>query len=103
MPRDRQHLIVSGLGQAEAFEAKGGGGQNKRPSNVSNRAGHARALLQALDALPDITAEARPGVYLDVQGRPGEVMGTGSLNVSDLTLLKAEPARSGDEQPARAT
>jgi hypothetical protein len=30
-------------------------------------------------------------------------MGTGSLNVSDLTLLKAEPARSGDERPARAT
>jgi hypothetical protein len=59
--------------------------------------------LRALDALPDIAAQARPGIYLDVQGRAGEVMVTGSLNASDLTLLRAEPGRSHENQPARAT
>jgi hypothetical protein len=102
MPRDRQHFILSDLGQTDAFKAKGGG-STKRPNDVADRAGHARALLQALDALPDISGEARPGVYLDIQGRPGEVMVTGSLNASDLTLLSAEPARPDDNQPARAT
>lgn len=59
--------------------------------------------MQALDALPNITADARPGVYLDVQGRPGEVMATGGLDVSDLTLLRAVPSRPDENQPARAT
>ena len=65
--------------------------------------GHAQALLQALDALPNLTTEGRPGIYLDVQGRPGEVMVTGSLNVSDLTLLKADPARPDENYPGQAT
>jgi hypothetical protein len=64
---------------------------------------HAKSLLKALDALPDIVAEARPGVYLDVRGRPGEVMITGGLNASDLTLLKSDPAPADGNQPARAT
>ena len=88
MPRDRQHFILSGLGKIEAFKAKGAGGTKKRPSDVADRAAHAKALLQALDALPDIKDAGIPGVYLDVQGRPGEVMITGSLNVSDLKLPK---------------
>jgi hypothetical protein len=70
---------------------------------VADRAGHAKALLQALDALPDIAADARPGIYLDVQGRRGEIMLTGSLNVSDLKLLKAVPGRQEGDQPGRAT
>lgn len=94
--------ILSGLGQSEAFKAKGGG-SNKRPSDVADRAGHAKALLQTLDALPDIAADARPGIYLDVQGRRGEIMLTGSLNVSDLKLLKAAPGRQEGDQPGRAT
>ena len=86
MPRDLQHFLLSGLGQAEKFRAKGGGSA-KRPNDVPNRAQHAQALLQALDALPNITGDERPGVYLEVQGRPDEVMITKGLNASDLTLL----------------
>jgi hypothetical protein len=103
MQRDRQHFILSGLGQATAFKPKGGGGSIKKPSDVADRAAHAQALLRSLDALPDIAAEARPGVYLDVQGRAGEVMLTDSLNVSDLTLLSAQPGRPEENQPARVT
>src|SRR5688572_2563926 len=103
MPRDRQHFILAGVGQAEAFKAKGAGGQRKRPSDVADRAAHAKALLQALDALPDIKDGGVPGVYLDVQGRPGEVMITGSLNVSDLKLLKVRPANPDANQPGAAT
>jgi hypothetical protein len=101
MLRDRPHFVLSGVGHADPFKPKGGGGSTKRPSNVVDRAGHARSLLRALDLLPNIVAEARPGIYLDVQGRPNEVMVTGGLNVSDLTLLKADPL--GGEQRARAT
>ena len=102
MPRDREHFILSGLGQASAFKAKGGG-STKRPSDVADRAGHAQALLQALDALPNLTADPRPGLYLEVQGRPGEAMITSGLDASDLTLLKAQPGRPEENQPARAT
>ena len=103
MQRDRQHFILSGLGQATAFKPKGGGGSTKRPGDVADRAAHAQALLRSLDSLPDITAEARPGVYLDIQGRAGEVMLMDSLNVSDLTLLRAQPGRPEESEPARAT
>jgi hypothetical protein len=103
MPRDREHFILSGLGLSNAFQAKGGGGSTKRPNDVANRSSHARALLKALDALPNIAARVRPGIYLDVQGRPGEVMVTGSLNVSDLTLLRVKPARPEEGHPGRAT
>lgn len=43
------------------------------------------------------------GVYLEVTGRPGEVMITKSLNASGLTLLRLAPARQEDEEPNRAT
>ena len=102
MPRDLQHFIISGLGQTETFKAKGGG-STKRPSDVPNRAQHAQALLQALDALPNIAVDALPGVYLEVLGRPGEVMITNGLNASDLTLLAAEPGHPQDNQPPKAT
>lgn len=102
MPRDLQHFILSGLGQAEKFKAKGGG-STKRPNDVPNRVQHSQALLQALDALPNIAGDARPGVYLEVQGRPGEIMITKGLNASDLTLLAVEPGHPEDNQPPKAT
>ncbi|MDH4984011.1 S8 family peptidase [Aminobacter anthyllidis] len=101
MPRDREHFILQGLGKAEVFKAKGGGAP-KRPNDVANRAAHAHALLHALDHLPNVAAESRPGLYLEVEGRPGEVMVTSGLDASGLTLLKVEPA-AADQQPARAT
>ena len=48
-------------------------------------------MLAALDLLPNLTAETRPGVYLEVQGRPKEVMITTSLDASGLTLLNTKP------------
>jgi len=63
---------------------------------------HAQSLLRALDALPDITSEARPGIYLDVQGRLGEMMVTNGLNASELTLLNAESGRPENGRPPRA-
>src|SRR3954466_5354980 len=98
MPRDRKHFVLSSLGQSDAFKAKTGGSA-KRPGDVADRSVHARALLAALDSLPNPTADGRPGIYLDVQGRPGEIMVTGGLNASDLTLLRAEPARSDNQSP----
>jgi subtilase family protein len=102
MPRDLQHFILNGLGQAEKFKAKGGG-STKRPNDVPNRAQHSQALLQALDALPDIRGDGRPGLYLEVEGRPGEVMITSGLNASDLTLLAVEPGRLENGRPRKAT
>src|SRR5688572_282051 len=100
MPRDREHFLLNGLSQAERFKPKGQGGA-KRPSDVPDRAGHAQALLQALDALPDVPADGRPGVYLKVEGRPGEPLNTKSLDASDMTLLRVEPERG--DQPPHAT
>jgi SpoVK/Ycf46/Vps4 family AAA+-type ATPase len=94
------HIKRSGAGRK--IKAKGGG-STKRPNDVPNRAQHAQALLQALDALPNITGDARPGLYLEVQGRPGEVMITNGLNASDLTLLAVEPGHPEDNQPPKAT
>jgi hypothetical protein len=70
---------------------------------VPNRAQHARALLQALDVLPNVAGDGIPGVYLEVQGRPGEVMITKGLNASDLTLLAVEPGHPEENQPPKAT
>jgi hypothetical protein len=42
-------------------------------------------------------------VYLEIQGRPGEVMITKSLNASDLTLLKTNPGSSEDNVAPSAT
>lgn len=60
-------------------------------------------MLQALDALPDIAGDARPGVYLDVEGRAGEVMITKGLNASDLTLLAVTPGHPEADQSPKAT
>jgi hypothetical protein len=60
-------------------------------------------LLQSLDSLPDINAEGRPGIYLEVEGRAGEVMVTKSLNASGLTLLRVDTPPSGSNAPTRAT
>ncbi len=57
---------------------------------MPNRAAHAQALLQAIDALPDIKQAELPGVYLEVTGRPNERLKKGSLDSSDLTLLRYE-------------
>ncbi|MBB6355834.1 S8 family serine peptidase [Aminobacter aganoensis] len=56
-----------------------------------------------MDYLPDISAAALPGIYLEVEGRTGEPMITAGLNASDLTLLRVEPSRPAANQPARAT
>src|SRR3954470_1735358 len=102
MPRDLPHFIISGLGKAEKFKAKGGG-STKRPNDVPNRAQHAQALLQALDALPDPKGDSLPGVYLEVQGRAGEVMITKGLNASHLTLLAVAQEHLENNQPPKAT
>lgn len=60
-------------------------------------------MLQALDALPNIASDARPGVYLEVEGRAGEVMITKGLNASDMTLLAVTPGHSDGDQPPKAT
>ena len=86
MPRDREHFILQGLGKTQVFKAKGGG-SSKRPRDVADRAAHAQALLQALDHLPNVAAEARSGLYLNVEGRPGEAMVTFGLDASGLMPL----------------
>ncbi len=103
MPRDRRHIIVpNAVSQVEAFKAKNGG-SSKKPSDVSDRVAHARTLLQALDVLPNIKTDALPGIYLDVQGRPGEIMKTGGLNASDLILLNVVEGTPGLNVPSKAT
>ncbi|WPP05885.1 S8 family peptidase [Methylocella tundrae] len=102
MPRDRRHFIVNGLGQHQVFKPKGNP-RTKRPNDVADRAAHAQALLQALDHLPEIKHDGRPGIYLDVQGRSGEVMITSGLDASGLTLLNVQPGRLEDNEPPKAT
>ena len=76
------------LGKPYPFQAKGGGG--KPPSDVLDRAAHARVLLQAIDALPNIGTEDLPGVYLEVKSRPNQRLKRDSLDSSSLTLLRYE-------------
>jgi hypothetical protein len=102
MERNRPHLIVNGLGQAVAFQAKGGG-QTKRPSDVPNRRAHAQALLRAIDEIGDPTAQDRPGVYLEIRSRPNEPFVTKSLDASGLRLLKVASDPENEAAPARAT
>lgn len=64
------------------------GGGGKPPSDVLDRAGHAQALLHAIDQLPSIAAEGLPGVYLEVTGRPNERLKKDSLDASGVQLLK---------------
>jgi hypothetical protein len=75
------------LGKPHPFQAKSGGG-GKSPSDVLDRAGHAQALLKAIDALPGMAAEHLPGLYLEVQSRPNEKLKKDSLNASGVALLR---------------
>ena len=102
MLRDRRHFVLNGLGREQKFKPKGQP-RTKRPSDVVDRAAHAQALLYALDSLPDLAADKRPGVYLQVEGRPGEAMITKSLNASGLTLLKVRSGDAEENLPASAT
>ena len=76
------------LGKPYPFQAKGGGG--RPPSDVPDRAAHARVLLQAIDALPNIGTEGLPGVYLEVKSRPNQRLKRDSLDSSSITLLRYE-------------
>ena len=102
MARDRRHFILNGLGRSKSFKARGGGSA-KHPTDVPDRAAHAQALLHVLDHLPDPHAENRPGIYLDIEGRPGEIMVTKSLNSSGLNLLSVRPPDQAANLPGAAT
>ena len=88
MPRDLLHFLLMELGKPYPFQAKGGGG--RPPSDVPDRAAHARVLLQAIDALPNIGTEGLPGVYLEVKSRPNQRLKRDSLDSSSITLLRYE-------------
>jgi hypothetical protein len=102
MARDLRHFHLRNLGQPRPFQAKGGGGP-KRPSDVPNRAAHAQALLQAIDALPDIPAAELPGVYLEVRSRVDERLKKDSLDASGLTLLRVAATSDPGDSEERAT
>ncbi|MBO6727826.1 MAG: S8 family peptidase [Rhizobiaceae bacterium] len=102
MARDLPHFHLRNLGQPRAFQAKGGGG-SKRASDVPNRAAHAQALLQAIDALPDIPAAELPGVYLEVRSRVDERLKRDSLDASGLTLLRLDEVPDPGIAQERAT
>ena len=101
MARDLPHFHLRNLGQPRPFQAKGGGG-SKRPSDVPSRAAHAQALLQSIDALPDIPTAELPGVYLEVRSRVDERLKKDSLDASGLMLLHIEdaPVPGGAEERA---
>ena len=101
MDRNRPHLLANGLGRAVAFQARGGG-QANRPSDVPNRRQHAQALLKAIDAIGDPEAQNRPGVYLEIQGRPSEPFATKSMDGSGLHLLRVATDPENADAPARA-
>lgn len=86
MLRELPHILLKNLGRPYPFRSKGGGG-GKTPSDVLDRAGHAQALLQAIDALSGIAAEA-PGLYLEVESRPNERLKNDRLGSSGIELLR---------------
>ena len=90
------------LGVPHAFQAKGRGG-NKHPSDVSDRAAHAQALLQALDTLANIPAENLPGLYLEVTSRPNEKLKKNSLDTREIALLKCETTSEAEASRETAT
>ena len=102
MARDLRHFHLRDLGKPHPFQAKGGGGQ-KGPSDVLNRAAHAQALLAAIDALPDIQQTDLPGVYLEVTSRPNERLKKDSLDASDLTLLRYDDGTKAGANRESAT
>lgn len=87
MPRNLPHFQLKDLGTPHPFQSKGGGG-GKSPSDVLNRAGHAQALLQAIDALPTVVSEGVPGLYLEITSRPNERLKKDSLDSSGIELLR---------------
>lgn len=89
MVRNLRHIHLRALGKERLYKPKGRG-RGKAASAVLDRQGHAISLLKALDSLPDIGAEGLPGVYLEVQGRPGEPLNTKSLDSSGLELLSTK-------------
>lgn len=68
-----------------------------------DRAGHAQALLQAIDLLPSTTNEGLPGVYLEIESRPGERLKANSLGSSGLQLLRYDSESSQNATPEFAT
>lgn len=94
--------MLPSLGQSERYRPRTGGSA-RHPSDVVDRLGHAQALLRALDHLPNPTTRGVPGIYLEVQGRPGEYMATESLNKSDLTLLRVRSGQADFQQRSSAT
>lgn len=60
-------------------------------------------MLQAIDALPNISATERPGVYLDVCSRVNERLKKDSLDVDGLTLLRVAKAPGPDGAQEHAT
>src|SRR5689334_3303759 len=86
MARDLPHFLLQGLGMPQPFRSKGGGG-GKPPSDVLDRAGHAQALLHAIDTLPAVSTEM-PGLYLEIGSRPGEKLKKDSLGSSGVELLR---------------
>lgn len=101
MIRNLPHFLLRDLGAAEPFGAKGGGG-DRHTSNVPNRVAHAQALLRALDALPGPAAIGASGLYLEVDGRAGETLRSGSLGSSGISLLHYDAA-TGPGQQEKAT
>ncbi|MEP3629720.1 MAG: S8 family peptidase [Hyphomicrobiales bacterium] len=102
MARDLPHFHLKDLGIAHPFKAKGGGG-GKRPSDVPDRAAHAQALLQSIDALPNIDQTELPGVYLEVVSRPDERLKIASLDASGLTLLRYDDSTKAEDNRESAT
>ncbi|MBX7495161.1 S8 family peptidase [Qipengyuania sp. 6B39] len=102
MPRNLSHFLLKNLGNPHPFQAKRGGG-GRAPTDVLDRAGHAQALLQAIDALPAITAENPAGVYLEVESRPNERLAKGSLDASGLELLRYSSAADNNDNTETAT
>lgn len=102
MVRNLRHLHLRDLGEGRPYKSKSGGG-GKPASAVLDRQGHALSLLAALDGLPDVGAEQLPGVYLEVEGRPGEPLNTGSLDSSGLKLLSTKTVADGEDTHATAT
>jgi hypothetical protein len=68
--------------------------RGRRPSDVANRRAHATQVLNELQVLrPD---DARPGVYIQLEGRPGEPIDADKFDKSGLRLLSIEQSTRAD-------
>lgn len=68
-----------------------------------DRAGHAQALLHAIDALPSVAGEKLPGLYLEVSSRPNEKLKKDSLDSSGIELLRTHQESEGGATSEIAT